>query len=56
MISTHGNLLALVLNGLDRRFGYECWQRLSFADVYAARVDGDTLIHLERIWDLPRGV
>lgn len=53
VVSTHGSLLTLVLNGFDQRIGYEFWQRLSFPDVYAARVDGDTLVDLERIWDVP---
>ena len=50
-LATHGNLLALVLNGLDPRYGYEFWRRLSFPDVYGLTLDGHRLIacraHLE---------
>ena len=34
VVATHGNLLALILNGLDPAFGYEFWRQLSFPDVY----------------------
>lgn len=50
-VSTHGNLLALVLNGLDPSYGYEFWRRLSFPDVYGLTLDGHRLSGVERIWD-----
>ena len=50
-LATHGNLLALALNGLDPSFGYEFWRRLSFPDVYGLTLDGRRLIGVERIWD-----
>ena len=50
VLSTHGNLLALVLNGLDSRFGYEFWRDLSFPDVYQLRFDGTTVRGVERLW------
>ena len=53
VVSTHGNLLALMLNGLDSRFDYAFWQSLSFPDIYALRLDGDTLVDLERLWNAP---
>jgi 2,3-bisphosphoglycerate-dependent phosphoglycerate mutase len=34
VIGTHGNLLALILNGFDPAFGYDFWRSLSFPDVY----------------------
>lgn len=50
-LATHGNLLALVLNGLDPSYGYEFWRRLSFPDVYGLTLDGRRLTGVERIWD-----
>ena len=50
VIATHGNLLALILNGLDPAFGYEFWRQLSFPDVYELQLDGVTLVHFRRIW------
>ena len=41
VLSTHGNLLALVLNGLDPGYGYAFWRRLSFPDIYRLTFDRD---------------
>ena len=49
--STHGNLLALILNGLDSAFGYDFWCRLSFPDVYRLEFEGTAMTRVERIWD-----
>jgi 2,3-bisphosphoglycerate-dependent phosphoglycerate mutase len=51
VVSTHGNLLALMLNGFDVAVGYEFWRQLSFPDVYEAEFVTNELIHLRRIWD-----
>ena len=50
-IGTHGNLLALVLNALDSRFGYEFWSGLSFPDIYEVAFDRSELRGVERLWD-----
>ena len=50
-LATHGNLLALVLNGLDASYGYEFWRQLSFPDVYCLTLDDHRLIAVERIWN-----
>jgi 2,3-bisphosphoglycerate-dependent phosphoglycerate mutase len=51
VLATHGNLLALMLNGLDSRFGYEFWHRLSFPDVYQLAFDAAELRDVERLWN-----
>jgi len=51
VLATHGNLLALVLNALDSRFGYEFWRGLSFPDIYRLAFDGLALRDVERLWD-----
>jgi broad specificity phosphatase PhoE len=50
-VSTHGNLMALMLNGLDSAFGYEFWRRLSFPDIYRVVFENDTLTGVDRLWD-----
>ena len=50
VIATHGNLLALILNGLDPAFGYEFWRQLSFPEVYELQLDGVTMVSVRRIW------
>jgi broad specificity phosphatase PhoE len=51
VVSTHGNLLALILNALDSAFGYDFWRRLSCPDVYRLEFEGSALTRVERIWD-----
>jgi len=51
VVSTHGNLLALILNGLDPAFGYDFWRRLSFPDVYRLEFEGISLARAERVWE-----
>lgn len=46
---THGNLMALLLNHFDNRFGFEQWQSLSNPDVYCISGFNRTL-RIQRIW------
>jgi 2,3-bisphosphoglycerate-dependent phosphoglycerate mutase len=50
VVATHGNLLALILNGLDPAFGYAFWRQLSLPDVYELQLDGVTMVSVRRIW------
>jgi broad specificity phosphatase PhoE len=50
VVGTHGNLLALVLNGMDSTFGYDFWRRLSFPDVYRLTFDDARLVGVDRLW------
>jgi 2,3-bisphosphoglycerate-dependent phosphoglycerate mutase len=49
-VSTHGNLLALMLNALDPAIGHAFWRELSFPDVYRIHLDGDALNAVTRLW------
>ena len=51
VVSTHGNLLALMVNGFNRSYGYDFWRCLSFPDVYRLEFDRDRLISITRAWD-----
>lgn len=53
VLSTHGNLLALMLNALDSTFGYAFWQGLSFPDIYQVVLDGTELRSVQRLWNVP---
>lgn len=50
VLATHGNLLALILNGFDASFGYEFWRQQSFPDIYELEFEGTALIRVQRIW------
>jgi 2,3-bisphosphoglycerate-dependent phosphoglycerate mutase len=51
VVGTHGNLLALILNGLDSGYAYDFWRGLSFPDIYKLEFDGSRLHDVERLWD-----
>ena len=48
-LSTHGNLLALVVQHFDRRVGFDFWRALSMPDIFALRVD-EGRVSLNRLW------
>jgi 2,3-bisphosphoglycerate-dependent phosphoglycerate mutase len=50
VVGTHGNLLALIVNGLDPRLGYDFWRELSFPDVYRLTFQGSDFRSVERLW------
>ena len=51
VVATHGNLLALILNGLKPTFGFEFWCSLTFPDVYELRFQKAALVNVRRVWD-----
>jgi 2,3-bisphosphoglycerate-dependent phosphoglycerate mutase len=51
VVATHGNLMALVLNGFNPAFGYEFWRGLSFPDVYQLEFETAALLRATRIWE-----
>jgi 2,3-bisphosphoglycerate-dependent phosphoglycerate mutase len=51
VVATHGNLLALILNGFNPSYGYEFWRELSFPDVYELEFEATALIRVRRIWE-----
>ncbi|MET0555422.1 MAG: histidine phosphatase family protein [Vicinamibacteria bacterium] len=49
VLSTHGNLLALVLNALDPSFGLEGWRGLSFPDAWRLTFRDGVFAHFARL-------
>jgi 2,3-bisphosphoglycerate-dependent phosphoglycerate mutase len=50
VISTHGNLLALILNHIDPDIGYTFWEKMTMPDIYRLvthRTEGQSIT---RIW------
>ncbi len=50
LVVTHGNLMALVLHSLDRKFGFEGWKSLSNPDVFLLSDFGTRRMAVNRIW------
>ena len=51
VVSTHGNLLALVVNAFDAAHGYEFWRGLTFPDIYELHLRGSRLETMRRVWE-----
>ena len=49
ILVSHGNLLALLFQQFDKRFGFNQWKELSNPDVYRLNI-ADENTSLERIW------
>jgi len=50
VISTHGNLMALVLQHYQPALDFEFWQALTMPDVYLLGFNASDQIMLERVW------
>lgn len=51
VIVTHGNIMSLLLNYYDDRFGFEEWRRLSNPDVFVLKLDSNK-VTCKHIWKL----
>lgn len=50
-IGTHGNIMTIIMNYFDRKYGFEFWNQTSKPDIYKmAFLDGQ-LQDITRIWD-----
>jgi 2,3-bisphosphoglycerate-dependent phosphoglycerate mutase len=48
-VSTHGNLLTLLLHSIDPIYGFETWCNLSNPDLFLLRDDGHGSFEIEHI-------
>jgi 2,3-bisphosphoglycerate-dependent phosphoglycerate mutase len=49
-IGTHGNLMVLILNYFDKKYGFNFWKELDMPDIYKLTFDEKTLKEVNRIW------
>nr|WP_141431787.1 histidine phosphatase family protein [Bacillus sp. 03113] len=49
IIVTHGNLLSLLLNYINKDFGFDDWQNLSNPDVFLLKKESN-IVTYERLW------
>ncbi|MGE6227752.1 histidine phosphatase family protein [Paenibacillus chitinolyticus] len=50
-IGTHGNMMVLIMNYLDKRFDFTFWKRLDMPDIYKLSFDDRRLIDVKRLWN-----
>jgi len=48
IVSTHGNLMTLILNAFDPRVGFDFWSRLSMPDIYVLQLGSQAIIR--QVW------
>jgi 2,3-bisphosphoglycerate-dependent phosphoglycerate mutase len=50
VIGTHGNIMVLIMNYFDEKFGFEFWKELKMPDIYKLTFDKSKLKEVNRIW------
>jgi 2,3-bisphosphoglycerate-dependent phosphoglycerate mutase len=50
VIATHGNLMALILQGFDAMIGYDFWRSLTMPDIYRLEVTPGGQGAIRRLW------
>ena len=50
-IGTHGNIMVLILQYFDERYGYSFWNGLDMPDIYKVTFDLHKLVNVEKLWD-----
>ncbi len=51
VIGTHGNIMTIIMNYFDGRYGYDFWESTSKPDIYRLVFNNENLIEVERLWD-----
>lgn len=50
-IGTHGNIMTIIMNYFDRKYGFEFWNQTSKPDIYKMTFLDEQLQGITRIWD-----
>jgi len=51
VIGTHGNIMTVIMNYYDPRYGYDFWSQTSMPDIYRMTFDGHRLQQVDRLWN-----
>jgi 2,3-bisphosphoglycerate-dependent phosphoglycerate mutase len=51
VIGTHGNIMTIIMNFYDDRYGYDFWRGTSKPDIYKLTFTANRLEKAERIWE-----
>ncbi|WP_251037861.1 histidine phosphatase family protein [Paenibacillus albidus] len=49
-LGTHGNIMTIIMNYFDDKYGYEFFTQISKPDIYKLEFEGMKLILAERLW------
>lgn len=51
VISTHGNLMVLMMNYFDKKYDFKFWKKLDMPDIYKLTFENENLVDVKRLWD-----
>ncbi|MNR22089.1 hypothetical protein D3C85_1390270 [compost metagenome] len=51
VIGTHGNIMTIIMNYYDAKYGFEFWNETSKPDIYKMTFNRNRLEQIERIWE-----
>ncbi|MEI5906866.1 histidine phosphatase family protein [Bacillus spongiae] len=50
VMGTHGNIMTIIMNYFDERYGYDFWKSTSKPDIYELTFERNHLKDVQRIW------
>lgn len=50
VIGTHGNIMVLIMNFFDKRYGFDFWKELDMPDIYKLTFEKTKLKEVNRVW------
>ena len=50
VVGTHGNIMVLIMNYFDKKYGFNFWKRLEIPDIYRLSFNSKELVDVKRIW------
>ncbi|MDF9296407.1 MULTISPECIES: histidine phosphatase family protein [Geobacillus] len=50
VIGTHGNIMVLIMNYFDKKYGFNFWKELGMPDIYKLSFNGKRMVDVQRIW------
>lgn len=56
-VGTHGNIMVLIMNHFDQKYGIDFWKELEMPDVYCLTFDHQFMLqNVTRVWSQPAGM
>lgn len=51
VVGTHGNILVIIMNYFDKKYGFSFWRELDMPDIYKLTFDNTELKCVNKIWN-----
>jgi len=52
IIGTHGNVMTIILNYYNKKYGYDFWQSTTKPDIYKLIFSSTKLVDVQRLWQV----